>query len=98
MGRHETRHMGDGGEIVIPKDMRDHLGIGPGDEVTFEQREDGAVVILPLQGEASERSGSSSRSRSSSSSRSRSSGRSGRSSSLRSTGGHRHAERTDDCF
>ncbi len=45
MARHETRHMGDGGEIVIPKDMRERLGIGPGDEVTFEER-DGEVVIL----------------------------------------------------
>ncbi len=61
MGRHETRHMGDGGEIVIPKDMRDHLGIQPGDDVTFEEREDGEVVILPRSGRESSRGGTSSR-------------------------------------
>lgn len=48
MGRHEIRHMGDGGEIVIPKDMRERLGIAPGDEVTFEERE-GEVAILRRQ-------------------------------------------------
>ena len=50
MGRHQTRHMGDGGDIVIPKDMRDRLGLQPGDEVTFEERENGEVVILPANG------------------------------------------------
>ncbi len=45
MARHETRHMGKGGEIVIPKDMRERLGIGPGDDVVFEER-DGEVAIL----------------------------------------------------
>ncbi len=37
--------MGDGGEIVIPKDMRERLGIGPGNDVVFEER-DGEVAIL----------------------------------------------------
>ncbi len=78
MGRHETRHMGDGGEVVIPKDMRTRLGIGPGDEVTFETRADG-IMILPRNSEESGRSG---RGRSASSRSSRSSSRSsGRTSS-----------------
>ncbi len=87
MGRHETRHMGDGGEIVIPKDMRERLGIGPGDEVTFEER-DGEVAILGRDSN-SDASGSRSRSRSSGSSSSRSA--SGRSSSSRSSS-------RKDCF
>ncbi len=60
MGRHETRHMGDGGDIVIPKDMRDRLGLEPGDEVTFEERENGEVVILPKNGTRESGSSSSS--------------------------------------
>ncbi len=94
MARHETRHMGHGGKIVIPKDIRDRLGIQPGDEVTFEERAD-EVVILPS--DASERGGSS-RSRSRGRSARSTSGRSGRSTSSRSSGHPRHAERTDDCF
>ncbi len=102
MGRHETRHMGDGGQIVSPKDMRDRLGIQPGDEVTFEARPDG-VVILPGNASArrgSSRSRSSGRSARSGSSRSgrSTSGRSSRSTSSRASAHPRHAERTDDCF
>ncbi len=105
MARHETRHMGDGGEIVIPKNMRDRLGIGPGDEVTFEERADG-VVILPNEtsgrGSSRSRSTSSGRTTSGRSGRSTSarssSSRSSRSTSARSSSRPRHAERQDDCF
>lgn len=36
--------------MVIPKPMRDALGIEPGDDVVFQQGEDGVVVrrVLPL--------------------------------------------------
>ncbi len=87
--------MGDGGEVVIPKDMRERLGIQPGDDVTFETRPDG-VVILPRNGGGRGQSGRGGRSASSRSGRSTSSRSSGRSSG--SSTGHRHAERTDDCF
>lgn len=37
--------------MVIPKQMRDALGIEPGDDVVFEQGDDGVVVrrALPLE-------------------------------------------------
>ena len=88
MARHETRHMGDGGEIVIPKDMRERLGIGPGDEVTFEERA-GEVVILGK--ERGGRSESSGRGSARSSARSSSSGGS-------SSEGSRSHGRSRDCF
>ncbi|MER8968605.1 AbrB/MazE/SpoVT family DNA-binding domain-containing protein [Mesorhizobium sp. M0145] len=33
------------GQVTIPKEIRDHLGIGPGSEVEFVPTEDGARVI-----------------------------------------------------
>ncbi|MER9015282.1 AbrB/MazE/SpoVT family DNA-binding domain-containing protein [Mesorhizobium sp. M0898] len=33
------------GQVTIPKEIRDHLGIGPGSEVEFVPTEDGAHVI-----------------------------------------------------
>lgn len=33
------------GQVTIPKPVRDHLGIGPGSEVTFELAADGRVVL-----------------------------------------------------
>lgn len=42
--RHETRQVMEGGAVVIPKDMRDALGIGDGDHVEFERRE-GEVML-----------------------------------------------------
>ncbi|MER8471922.1 AbrB/MazE/SpoVT family DNA-binding domain-containing protein [Mesorhizobium sp. M1328] len=33
------------GQVTIPKQIRDHLGIGPGSEVEFVPTEDGARVI-----------------------------------------------------
>lgn len=32
------------GQVTIPKEIRDALGIRPGDEVTFEETADGYVV------------------------------------------------------
>ena len=34
-------------QTVIPKQIRNHLGIGPGDIIVFEER-DGEVLIKPL--------------------------------------------------
>lgn len=44
MARHETRKVGDGGDVVIPKSMREKLGIEPGDEVEFEESERGVML------------------------------------------------------
>ena len=39
-----TSRVGPKGQVVIPKAMRDHLGLRPGDEVDFVL-EDGAVRV-----------------------------------------------------
>jgi antitoxin PrlF len=39
------------GQVTIPKDVRDRLGIGAGTEVVFEQVEEG-VVIRKVGGQA----------------------------------------------
>lgn len=44
MPRHETRQVMEGGAVVIPKEMRDELGIADGDHVEFERR-DGEVLL-----------------------------------------------------
>ena len=36
--------MGAKGQVVIPKDLRERIGIGPGDDVAFEPVDDGIVV------------------------------------------------------
>ena len=41
-----SRKIGPKGQIVIPKIVRDYLGIKPGDTVVIEVRE-GEVVIIP---------------------------------------------------
>ncbi len=35
------------GQATIPKPIRDHLGLGPGDRIKFFVHPDGSVVILP---------------------------------------------------
>lgn len=39
-----THRVGAKGQVVIPKDLRDELGIEPGDEVTFWRQGDHVVV------------------------------------------------------
>jgi len=38
------------GQVTIPKRMRDHLGLKPGSEVTFEYAGDGQIIIKALDG------------------------------------------------
>ncbi len=35
------------GQMTLPKPIRDHLGVKPGDRVKFFIRPDGTVVMLP---------------------------------------------------
>jgi antitoxin PrlF len=35
------------GQMVIPKEVREHLGIRPGDQVDFVLRDNGEVVVRP---------------------------------------------------
>ena len=42
-----TSKLSSKGQTVIPKPIREHLGVGPGDEVDFIVRDDGEVVIRP---------------------------------------------------
>lgn len=39
-----TQRMGAKGQVVIPKKLREQIGIGPGDEVAFEPVGDGVVI------------------------------------------------------
>lgn len=39
MGRVTTK-----GQVTIPKPIRDELGLQPGDEVTFEETDEGIVI------------------------------------------------------
>jgi AbrB family looped-hinge helix DNA binding protein len=39
-----THRVGPKGQVVIPKDLRDELGIEPGDEVTFWRQNDHVAV------------------------------------------------------
>jgi AbrB family looped-hinge helix DNA binding protein len=36
------------GQATIPKAIRDHLGLRPGDKVKFFIHSDGSVVLLPM--------------------------------------------------
>jgi antitoxin PrlF len=42
-----THRVGPKGQVVIPKEIRDRLGIRPGDQVEFEL-DDGAVRVEPV--------------------------------------------------
>lgn len=44
-----THRVGQKGQVVIPKHLRDQLGIEPGDEVSF-WLEDGHVAVRPSRG------------------------------------------------
>ena len=35
------------GQLTLPKDVRDALGVGPGDRVDFVKMEDGNFAVLP---------------------------------------------------
>lgn len=47
-----THRIGPKGQVVIPKDIRDRLGIAPGTEVVFSEAPDG-VLVRPAKGLAS---------------------------------------------
>lgn len=38
------------GQVTIPKPVRDHLGIGPGSQVSFRLAEDGSIVLEKADG------------------------------------------------
>jgi AbrB family looped-hinge helix DNA binding protein len=44
-----TSRVGPKGQVVIPKALRDELGIVPGDEVAFSMVDDG-VLVEPVRG------------------------------------------------
>jgi len=46
VGMRVPRKIGSKGQIVIPKIIRDYLGVKPGDTVILEVRE-GEIVIIP---------------------------------------------------
>jgi AbrB family looped-hinge helix DNA binding protein len=39
-----TQRIGAKGQVVIPVELRERTGLGPGDDVSFEQVEDGIIV------------------------------------------------------
>ncbi len=42
--------MGEKGQVVIPKAIRDAIGIEPGDEVDFERRDGEVVLVQDIRG------------------------------------------------
>ncbi|HEV8574756.1 MAG TPA: AbrB/MazE/SpoVT family DNA-binding domain-containing protein [Dehalococcoidia bacterium] len=36
------------GQVTIPKEVRDHLGVETGDRLSFVVQEDGTVVVKPI--------------------------------------------------
>lgn len=45
------------GQTTVPKEIRDHLHLRPGDRLEFVIEEDGRVVVLPVSFDASELAG-----------------------------------------
>lgn len=45
-----TVRVGAKGQVVIPKAIRDRIGLHPGDEVDFEVRDGGEVVVVAVKG------------------------------------------------
>lgn len=35
------------GQITLPKEVREKLGVGPGDRIAFTERADGSIVVEP---------------------------------------------------
>lgn len=56
MGFSESSHslsiatVGTKGQIVIPLEVRERLGIGPGDKIVVMMRDKHAAVLLPMDG------------------------------------------------
>ncbi|MBW8060055.1 MAG: AbrB/MazE/SpoVT family DNA-binding domain-containing protein [Solirubrobacterales bacterium] len=40
-----TQRMGAKGQVVIPKDLREQAGLGPGADVSFEPMDNGGIVV-----------------------------------------------------
>ncbi|MDJ0920012.1 MAG: AbrB/MazE/SpoVT family DNA-binding domain-containing protein [Henriciella sp.] len=38
------------GQLTLPKAIREALGLGPGDKVTFVEMEDGNYAVMPAKG------------------------------------------------
>ena len=36
------------GQVTIPKDVREHLGVETGDRLSFVVQEDGTVIVKPI--------------------------------------------------
>lgn len=36
------------GQITIPKDIRDHLGLHAGDKISFIEDKDGSINLIPI--------------------------------------------------
>jgi antitoxin PrlF len=47
VGRRITSRLSSRSQTVIPKAIRDRLGIGPGDTIAFEERS-GEIVLRPV--------------------------------------------------
>jgi AbrB family looped-hinge helix DNA binding protein len=45
------------GQTTVPKDVRDHLGLRPGDRMEFIIEEDGQVVLVPASVDAMDLAG-----------------------------------------
>ncbi|OSM06138.1 AbrB/MazE/SpoVT family DNA-binding domain-containing protein [Magnetofaba australis] len=45
------------GQITLPKAVRDHFHLHPGDKVSFQLTTDGAVILTPLNADITELAG-----------------------------------------